>query len=285
MPARWLSLAIIAFWLGTNGWLFWRELWPRMLPDQPPPYTIDLVEEVQARPQEYPWIVEQDGRQVFKLRTRIERLGPDSFELLAYTNNADKTKFERALISWGVLRGMMSRYRVSAAGNFQALDVKVQGIGNTPLLHNLPFTTSIRGEAQGGKFAPKLQVEGGRINLTFTLPEVQVPSGGAVLLPLHPANRIRGLRPGQHWRVLLLDPLAESLGAFTHSTGEPRFLAAHVSAKLEHYTRDKRKPRPCLVIEYEGDRVGASTWVEQGTGLVLRQQANLDGTRWVLSRD
>src|SRR5262245_38416076 len=49
MPSRIVCLGIILVWLGFNGWLFFRDLLPRLMPGQPPPYTIDIVEETKTR--------------------------------------------------------------------------------------------------------------------------------------------------------------------------------------------------------------------------------------------
>jgi hypothetical protein len=286
MPARWLSLGIVAFWLGTNGWLLWREVWPQLRSGQPPPYTIDLVEEVQERRLQTVWTVTQDGREVFQTRTQVQRLGPDAFELLAeYTRPRDE-KYSRATAPWGVVLGMESRYRLSAAGSVQGISVDVKGAADlAPDVAVLNFTSRIRAEVRGGKFTPTLEVTSReRPWLKRTLPEADAASGGWVFLPLQPVNRIRGLRAGQRWQVLVLDPLAASLGGLMQSPGGPHYLSAHVAARLERYTGGKRRGAPCLVIEYAGE-IPARTWVEQSTGLVLRQEATLDGKRWVLNRD
>jgi hypothetical protein len=57
MPARQYIVAIVAFWLATCGWLFYRELWPRLRPGAPPPFTIDQVDE--ARQQSIHWTIFQ----------------------------------------------------------------------------------------------------------------------------------------------------------------------------------------------------------------------------------
>ncbi|MBX3438042.1 MAG: hypothetical protein KF861_11170, partial [Planctomycetaceae bacterium] len=69
MPPRWLSLLIVACWLVLNSWLFYRELLPRLLPGQPPPLTVDLVEEAQTRRISTVWSVLQNGKDVCIART------------------------------------------------------------------------------------------------------------------------------------------------------------------------------------------------------------------------
>jgi hypothetical protein len=304
MPARWLSLAIIAFWLGTNGWLFWRELWPHLRAGQPPDYTIDLVEEVQTRRPETFWTVEQDGHKVdLQLRTQVQRLGADSFEWFArfdpdphpvVTGKAPPSRIDKppASASWCRVVRVRSTYAVSlAAGDVRALDVKVEGAANLPgmlaVLKKSTFTSRVHGAVQDGKWSAVLEMTSAGGKRRVELPGADVGRGGSVLFPLHPPNRIRGLWPGRRWRVLLVDPLAEVLGVMMHTGAGPSFLSARVAAGLEvppqggHMDREE----PCHVIEYEGENARVRTWVEERTGLVVRQEATLDGKRWVLYRD
>src|SRR5207253_2067046 len=57
MPPRWMTWAIVAFWLATTTWLVVREVAPRWRAGEPPPYTIDLTDEVSR--QDIHWIVVQ----------------------------------------------------------------------------------------------------------------------------------------------------------------------------------------------------------------------------------
>src|SRR3954451_24938461 len=75
MPPRWLCVLIVASWLVLTGWLFYDELLPRLLPGQPPPVTIDLVEEAQTRRVPTLWTVYQDDRVVGVTPPRAPPLG------------------------------------------------------------------------------------------------------------------------------------------------------------------------------------------------------------------
>ena len=112
-----------------------------------------------------------------------------------------------------------------------------------------------------------------------------VSAHGSVLSPLHPVNRIAGLRPGQTWRLPLVDPIKDALTAL--AAGQPGaeiVLTAHVLPQTETLTWNNQ-PTECLVIEYQGDDVSARTWVQVGTGLVLRQDSERDGERLSLVRE
>jgi hypothetical protein len=295
MPPRWLSLAIVVFWLGTTGWLFWHDVWPYVRPGQPPPVTIDITQEAKHRPVSVLWTVLQNDRPVFQAKTRIERLGPDSYELVGeYKKQRGQST---ATVSFGQLKlaqvqNMRSAYRVGADGSLRSLAVHLEG----ELLEksSLAFTLNITGEVKDRQLAPQLVLEltehGVRKNMK--LPPVEVAARASVLLPLHPVDRIRDLRPGQSWRVPVFDPLGDSVQAASPSGaflgGGPRFLDARVSPStqvLPFGTPFQRREAVCLVIDYEGENMKARTWVEEDTGRVLRQEADIDTERWVMRRE
>jgi hypothetical protein len=281
MPPRWLSLVIVTFWLGTTGWLVWHDLWPRYRPGNPPPFTIDLTEEAQKE-YKIPWTVTQvaaGGKEVpcFNATTSVryhER--DDSFELHA--------AFKPVFKGGGVVRGlelkrMASSYRITREGDLLGLDVELDlGI----------LDGHISGEVQGGTFTPRY-----RFNLPTggtsegKLPEVKLTARGSMLQPLHPVHRIDGLRPGQSWRMPYMNPVADSLKSLPllggGDVGE-RYLNARVLPEAQPYTY-QRHQTTCLVVEYTGDDLKASTWVEESSGKVLCQKADFEGAEWIMRRD
>src|SRR5471030_1683909 len=94
MPPRFLTLTILAFWLGMTGWLAYRDLWPRWRAGEPPPYSIDLADE--ARRQSVPvlWTVYRrlpgmvKDERIGRLHTWVVyRDEDDTFELHGEMNN------------------------------------------------------------------------------------------------------------------------------------------------------------------------------------------------------
>ena len=67
--------------------------------------------------------------------------------------------------------------------------------------------------------------------------------------------------------------------------GDYTQLHARVRAQQEEIKPPKKAPLSCLVIDYEGDDVKLTTWVARKTGLVMRQDAKLEGTHWVMKRE
>ncbi|MGL4549865.1 MAG: hypothetical protein ACRC33_01655, partial [Gemmataceae bacterium] len=144
---------------------------------------------------------------------------------------------------------------------------------------------TIEGEVAGGRMAPELTLRAVALERKMRLPEVAVPRGGAVLLPLHPVNRLRELRAGQAWTVRLFDPVADSLSALQGLGSEPRLLRARVRAEAEPLDEGGKAGEACLVIDYAGEGYRGSTWVSTRTGLVMRQEATLGKVRWAMVRD
>src|SRR5262245_31082585 len=149
MPPRPLSLAIVLFWLGTTGYLFWHDLWPQLQPGQPPPFTIDLVEEAQTRRPQILWTVHQNGERVLKARTSVGHPARGVFELAA-----DLTPYHGGpgASMFGLrVRRLKSRCRVTPDGRLLGLAFHLEA---TPellaLLKRAPgdFTADIDGAVE-----------------------------------------------------------------------------------------------------------------------------------------
>jgi hypothetical protein len=288
MPPRWLSLVIIASWLATTGWLIWRDLAPRFRTGDPPPYVIDLVEEVRSEfPPRVGWQVFFNDREVFHADTWVQRpAGDDSYELVEELKPRAGRVEKAVTVGPFQLRYLHSQYRVTREGALLALEVRVEGRMEVPLQNDpIDFTAFLAGEVRDGQFSPRVRL----VHPLFgsfepKLKPVAVSPNGSVLLPLHPVNRIRGLRPGQTWRMPLFDPLENSLPSAGENGPGGGYLDARVLPQTQALTFKGREV-PCLVIEYQGDEKSGRTWVREDNGLVLRQEAVSGGERWVMQRD
>jgi hypothetical protein len=222
-------------------------------------------------------------------KTRITHPQRDVYELLAtYTPLPGQPRV--SVNGWTIQR-MHSMYRINEKGYLLALAVTVDGAPNLgPLLAGLVTDchVDIQGEVRDNRFFPRLHLEvPDRFVRKMDLPAVEVSHRGSVLLPLHPVHHIRGLSRGQTWRMPVLDPLGDSINAFSKSfllDDGPRFLSARVKQDVVLLDWQKQEV-PCLVIDYEGQDMQARTWVEERNGRVLRQEATLDKDRLVMERD
>lgn len=304
MPPRWLSVLIVAAWLAT-GWFFWRDQWPNWRSGEPPKFHIDLVDEVQnqerlittwnvlrqrkndEKPQALfgakTWVVYQSEDDSFTLHAELKAKGKETFSLLTFA-----------------VKTMTSEYRVTRGGQLRELRSRV-GLASLPptspkekgIARHTETTEEnahflLWGEVRGDRFfahcqasaalAPKL--------LEMDLPPVSVAHNASVLLPLHPVNRIHGLRLGQSWRQPLVDPIRDALGSLHGLGGGIHYLNARVLSRPQVLTRDDDSEATCLVIEYEdeGEFVGR-TWVEQDSEHVEQQEVLLAGDHWFMKRD
>jgi hypothetical protein len=275
MPSRWVCVAIVACWLGSNGWLLWQDVWPGLQPGQPPPFTIDLVEEVQLDKQpETVWSIFVNGEETWSYRatTWVTREPVNDLYALHFKAKLPESKPNPDR----VVQSMISLYRVTPTGDLRTLDVEVE---TTP---PVKVKAAFRGEVRDDRFFGHYHVGGPGVLLSFKgdLDPVPVSHNGAVFLPMHPLQRFPGLRPGQSWRV----PSVKLLSGLGLGGGSVRFLEARVLPTPDPLPW-KAKETPCLVIEYGDDDDRMRTWVEQEGGLVLKQEAVVGTERWVLQRD
>jgi hypothetical protein len=283
MPPRPFVLAIVLFWLATTGWLFRRDLWPKLRPGQPPPFTIDLSTEAQRQPAAY-WTIYRNETKIGVAET-----------VTRYNERDDTFSFHGRIqrLDLGIMQmhAMSGVYRVTREGRLR--DVSVQ-LSVKLLAFPLQMSFRLEGEVRNDQFYATVELDAPQLGkVELELDPVPVAANGSILNPLHPVNRIVGLRPGQHWRMPLVDPLRDALAAAVEKTlGKSlagsfgvRYLDAEVLAKTEP-VRWEGSDWPCLVIEYTGDDgTLARTWVRESDGLVLRQLATLPGERLVLQRD
>jgi hypothetical protein len=146
------------------------------------------------------------------------------------------------------------------------------------------FEMEVKGNVENEVLEPRLFL--GPEMAPFKLGKMRVPSGGTVLNPMHLLNRVPGMRPGRHWRVPLLDPLADTnaIGAFIPKSLAVTELEASVEPVMLKWGHEEVT---CYCIEYrkpgEAD-VRARTWVRRRDGLVLQQEAGVGGLALIIQR-
>jgi hypothetical protein len=275
MPARHHILTILAFWLLTSAWLLHRDIWPRLQTKAPPP-AIDLADEAQGRPVR--WTVFQGQRRAGYAQTGVRYHEEDD----TFTIWGILKLWTRKDLRGQADRAVESHYRVTRDGEVRALsaDVSVALLG-------LEAKGRIEGSVEQGRFVPHVEVSGPMGTLSRDLNPVTVPRRGSILNPLLPVNRLWGLKPGQRWRVPILDPLAEALLASVKGeTAQTRFIEAEVRSKTEELKWDpSHPPMECLIIDYSGDDISGQTWVRRSDGLVLVQEMSHAGEVLALRRD
>jgi hypothetical protein len=321
MPPRYATLAIVALWLGTTCWMAYRDLLPRLRSGEPPPFTIDLTDELSLpdngnrrdrgsrfSAQAVAWQVELQGRneaagqKIGDALTTVLRHEDRTYELQGRLvfNDKGKEKLRVPLVSVEI-SSLTSSYHVSGDGDLQGIALKMvlSDKDNTGVLRMGPGVSQVEigmeGDVKDGRLWPhamlyeraKGQSQDAYVKkeLDLKLKPVPIPPRGTVLNTVQPLNRITGLHEGQSWRVPRIDPL-EYVLAMLGWGGAPgeHYLVAEVRAASFPYAD---KDVACWRIDYAeaGGKVSARTWVRQDNGLVLQQEAGHKGMRLVLRRD
>jgi hypothetical protein len=290
MPSRWLTVMIVLFWLATTGWLFWHELWPQWRPGEPPPFHIDLVEEVQrGGTLKIPWTVERDSgdgegaQKVFNALTWAEyHPEDDTFSLHAEFKALQSKDAPRVSLATVQVKRMKSEYQVNRQGQLRSLHADIEG---ELRLSGSPLGGSLWGEVHEDQFFAHYRLSLGDIPVEGDLKPVPVSYHGSILMPLHPVNRIHGLRAGRTWRQALVDPFRDVFPTVSGLTGGVHYLQARVLEQPQVLDVGKNAAT-CLVIEYTGeDMMSAKTWVEQDSERVQRQEFTLVKEQWIIQRD
>jgi hypothetical protein len=289
MPSRWVCVAVVAFWLAANAWLFWRDVLPAYQTGRPPPFTIDFIDEVEMNsPPQTPWRVWRDGEEVYRAVTGVTaHKEDDTFELnCRVTPNPLKGSPPpgKGLFT---LKRFESHYRVARDGDLLDMAQTAEGDLN---VRGFPVrvTYALDGRVRDGRLVLRQKAQ---LFDQIGVPEdplepLPLPPRASVLAPLHPMNRMQGLRPGQSWNQLFVD-----LASGSNVTGARlyRQLPAQVRTQPEALPW-RGRDAPCLVVAYEDDDCEVLTWVERDGGLVLRQQVTYDKASarqetWTLERE
>ncbi len=280
MPSRQVVLLILGFWVAANAWLCYRDLRPRLFaPEGPPPITIDLADE--ARAQTNQWRVYQDGERRGYAQTWVDYVESDDTFLVCGVFKLWTSRLQHGDADIQ----LTGRFRVTREGNLREMSAEV-----VAKVQKFEVRGSLDGVVRDRIFTPHLRIPA--LNINRELPPVQVSARGSVLNPMQPVNRITGIRPGQRWRVPLVDPLGDVFAAsFQRQVDTPAFVEAEVlreTRKLEwspHIGERRPLEVDCLVIEYTGEELTGHTWVRAEDGLVLRQEVTRQGQELVLQRD
>jgi hypothetical protein len=273
MPPRILTWTIVVFWLAMTGWMFEREVLPRLIPGGPAPFTVDLARETRDWVE---WDVFFNGRTVGSAWTRVEATRTEPGHQQEYkisTNIHFKDfKYEPPLLKIVIqLTHVNNSQTVHANG--QLLEMRGELAGDIEALGSrLGGWVRWQGIVSDGAFQPHwtVQVKGlGRQELDTDA--VHIPNQYSTLNTLQPWTRLYNLTPGQRWRIVQFDPLVQSVSAMAHITPKTDYLDAGVLQDTDEILWDG-KLRQCLVIEYHGENEVAKTFVRESDGLVLRQE-------------
>jgi len=308
MPPRGVIIGILAFWACMTGWLFFRELWPRLQTGQPPPYRIDLADEAQNNipvrwsifkdsedPRGYirTWVnfrdrdkdpnhkVSKEGEWEFELADEFklwtvkkETEGqPDFIVKSTYrvTREGELREFD-SIIALKVPSGMKISPGPEESENARHVEI----LHLTGEVHDNVCSAHIKVPPDVKKWVPLAAL------LEREMEPVAMPKRASILNTLAPVNKLAKVRKGQHWRIPMFDPLT----IFWNKSPRMQYLDAQVLEKTVWVKWGTRKdPAPCLIIEYQGDDISGHTWIQEEDGLVVRQEITQHGDKLELRRD
>lgn len=284
MPPWYASCLIVSSCLMVNSLLFLQEVWPRLSPGQPPPFTIDLADEAGNVRPAVVWNVKVNGKNVFQLRSGVDLVGnqEDEFVLWAEYRPLNIQEAKKDLLGIRLLKG---EYKVLRDGDLvsAAATIKVESLKGV----DFPFQFKIEGEVKSGLFTPKVSLESPQGEREFGLEAISAPPGGGVFQPFQPVHRILGLFPGRTWKQPFFDPLSLAMSSvLTGGTGQNG--VGSVVARVLDGTEEMKwfgKPMPCHVVEYSSSDLDAKLWVGSRNGMVVRQKLTFaDGMEWDITR-
>ncbi len=302
MPSRYTVLAILAFWVATTGWLFYRDVRPRLVPGEGPPFVIDLADEASNRPIRWTLLKEDHKNPRFRGQYLNQGYAETS---VGYREADDTFDIQCVFKLWTgkEVRGnadltVGSHYRVNRDGELREIRARVE-----VTVGGMPIEGRLEGPVRGGMFTPHVAVtlKFAHDGIKRDLEPVPVAPRGSVLNPMQPLNRLPGLRPGQHWRMPLVDPLSDALTAASgllpgvpKKQVEARFVDAEVLPETRRPplltfsqagVQPRRQNYDCHVIDYSGEDFTARTWVRADDGVVLRQEVAQHEDVYILDRD
>ncbi len=320
MPPRWLTLAIVVFWLGMATVFGLTDVWPRLSPAEPLLFPVDVVDEAGQQKELVNYNVSKNGT-LNKYKAELEwRYHPedDTFEseckvrILLPDAEAPRAEGPDWLPQVHELT-QTSSYRLTRAGETKSIDVRtdyslVRRASDSEAA--VKVKAEVAGVPQAGQFVPHVRLTFPDLKADRQLgpltardferdgDAVAVPPRGTVLNPLHPPRRFPDLADGQHWRMTVIDPLA--LLGLTAPLGDDALrragidagaatsvLDARVEPGLEGVDWDAGKGVPCRVVRCagEGPVEGLTFWVRQKDGVVMREDFRLWGDSWSLLRN
>lgn len=289
MPPRFMSIAIVAGWLAVTGWWVYRETMLYAWFSEPPPYSIDLFDEVHAQSAAIDWSIWQDDQPV-GAPCPVDPLKKAGSATTEIRYDAAKDVFELRgdfLFQISLLKlatsstDFHSKYIVTPAGELREVRATIKARLKA-LAQDLEMNARAVGPVRNNQLTLKIFIDQSSLwkaQLIEAEPLTLPPQAGA-LNPLHPVNHIRGLRMGQRWRQPVVDPLFDSLREAIKRIGMPMadshnpYLDAEVTQAtlLSRFPGKDDEQIPCLLINYRNRETSVSTWVRAADEIVVQQE-------------
>lgn len=290
MPPRWLCVLIVLAWLFSTGPLVWKELRPLLLANQPPGYSVGLLDDSRGDKLPIRWTVHLgDGEAADQLNAHAAESWVETHpreDELTFHTRLTASRLRVAPLKFGplTLHRMETAERIDRR-EFRLRRFSVEMVFDVDALGLKLERARCRSEAtvEAGTLRGTLELSlPGVEPFRLDIPEVNLPNNGKVELPLHLYDKVEGLYPGRTWLVPMIDPV-RSIPGFLQGGGkvEMKNVAARVLDQVE--------PLPghpdlaCHVVVYDTE-TKPKIYVQVGKQLLLRQETVYDGQRIVIQR-
>jgi hypothetical protein len=305
MPPRWIIAGIVLCWAMALSWLFYREIVPDVLSNDPVMYVVNVADESHHEhglPPRVFWSVQRNGKACYNLYTLVQYdENDDLFDVAGHLGPIPKADLENdneLAIEAGLKArvrsiSMHSHYWVTRTGRLANVDIDTdyQFSSSTDdpfslhaILHGSPRNGSLASTVTINRRDPPDETE-------TELEPVALSGRDCVLNPLHPVQRIREIQPGRIWKCAVVDPcflIQQPLQVLSVRTDtEDVILEWQQTPKLEERRTDSRVMEvPCrhMVFGEEGSLMWFETWIQASEGWVLKQEAHLWGETWTMTR-
>jgi hypothetical protein len=274
MPSRPLSLAILAFWLATMGWMFYRDFLPQFQPSDTTTLAelIDLPAE--SRTGRIRWAIYKGPDRVGAAQSEVKyrKLG-DTYELRT------DFRFTRFEILGVTVDNLTSIQRVTPTGALR------EDRGRAFLrVAGFSFEVTAGGRVEEGVLTPYVKIKPKPLDVLSPRPKpLQVSDEESVLNPMHPFDRFYNLHEGKHWRQRLANQLVNTVDrSLLDPSAWTGFCEAEVQA--HDFTWNNSRVACWAIIYRKDDKEIARTWVRQSDGRILQQEVDFLETRLTLQR-
>jgi len=279
MPARLVSVAILAFWLVAAVGLVTRDLLPELLVSEPPDLRTIAGAGDSAEPAR--WSIQvADGRTSEALRT----VGGAVTTSLRKPDGSVRLMSDVWFDAGGLLKGtpfeekariklkVKSRYEIDPSGNLVSFRMDIASMPD-------PKDRSIADPEEIGSLFGKVKDHAIEVTARGSLPMMNWTRSFAyqprslMQSALGPLDRLPGLQVGQRWDTKVVSPL----------TGRIETVRAEVTRHRTIQWGKDKNPVRTLELVHQMAPLSARTWVRPD-GVVLRQEVPFPLVKLVLER-
>jgi hypothetical protein len=271
MPSRFVSLAILIYWLVAAFCLLAWDVIPELGSGYPPDFRAIAMAGDPTR--SVRWVIQvvddprvpDVRRLVGEALTGSSRRPDGWFELTSQVEiDAGGIMKGTALLTRSDIRlDIDSRYLIEPSGNLRSFTVDVKA-------HESPETLiQVKGELKGRTMEI---VSHGPVEMLNKRLEIDYAPRGLVQDVLGPLDRLPGLFTGKRWETQMINPFTGQVSAARVEVGKIRVI--HWSGK----------PVNTYEVVQQMAAFSSRTWVRTEDGLILRQEVPFPFARLVLER-